>query len=133
MSKVRVMVVDEHEGFRAKVSRLMAERGYETYPAADGIDALRQIYHVMPQLVVSDAGLPNLSGFEFLPFVKRRFPAIGVIALGCEPEEPVRRSRFVADAIVPRQPFDAEQLMKSAEEVISRYAFAPVTEEVDCA
>src|SRR5512140_1321695 len=120
MSRLRVMVVDEHEEFRDEVSRLIAKQGFDAYPAADGIDALRQIYHVMPQLIVSDAALANLSGFEFLPFVRRRFPAIGVIALGSQPSESGRTSKFVPDKLLPKQPWDPTALLGSVEELLSR-------------
>ncbi len=133
MSKLRVMVVDEQEHVREEVSQLMKDRGFETFPAADGIDALRQIYHVMPQLIVSDAGLRNLSGFEFLPFVKRRFPEIGVITLGAQPAEPGRSSKFVPDKSLPKQPWDAEALLESVEEVLTRYLHVAEVKDADCA
>jgi CheY-like chemotaxis protein len=120
MTKFRVMVVDEHQGFREAVSRLMSEQGYEAYPAADGIDALRQIYEVKPQLIVSDAGLANLSGFEFLPFVKRRFPSIGVIALEGQQNQQTKRSSAVADKLLPKQPLNPKALLGSAEELLAR-------------
>ncbi len=121
MSKFRVMVVDEHQGFRETIARLMSEHGYEAFPAADGIDALRQIYDVQPQLIVSDAGLANLSGFEFLPFVKRRFPAIGVIALKPkEKNEQAERSGAVADKLLPKQPLNPKELLGSVAELLAR-------------
>ena len=133
MSRMRVMVVDEHEGFRETVSRLMTDKGFEAYPAADGIDALRQIYEVMPQLIVSDSELANLSGFEFLPFVKRRFPSIGVIALGAQPRESSRTSKLVADVLVPKQPWDVKAFLGSVDELLSRCPLAANTEDMDCA
>lgn len=132
MSKYRVMVVDEHQGFRETVSRLITEQGYEAYPAADGIDALRQIYHVMPQLIVSDAGLANLSGFEFLPFVKRRFPSIGVIALDAQQNEQATRSKAVADKLLPKQPWNPKTFLGSVEELLSRVPVSAGRENPDC-
>lgn len=131
MSRMRVMVVDEHEGFRETVSRLMTEKGFEAYPAADGIDALRQIYHVMPQLIVSDAELANLSGFEFLPFVKRRFPSIGVIALCAQPKESARTSKFAADMFLPKQPWDVKAFLGSVDELLSRCPLAADKEDME--
>ena len=133
MSRLRVMVVGEQEDFRKKIAAVLGERGYETFPAADGIDALRQIYSVMPQLIVSEAGLASLSGFEFLPFVKRRFPSMRVIALSGNPSETVtRKMNFVPDALLAKHPWDAGALLEAAEELLSREATAE-TEEVDCA
>jgi DNA-binding response OmpR family regulator len=133
MSRLRVMVVDEEESFRDKVSQLMAEQGFDVYPAADGIDALRQIYHVMPQLIVSDAGLANLSGFEFLPFVKRRFPSIAVIALDAQPDENSGTSNLKSDLLLSKQPWDPTALLESVEELLSRQTVLTETEDADCA
>jgi two-component system, chemotaxis family, sensor histidine kinase and response regulator WspE len=132
MSRMRVMVVDEEEEFRETVARLLDEQGYEAYLAADGIDALRQIYDVMPQLIVSDTELANLSGFEFLPFVRRRFPLIRIIGLQGAPEDPERRINFVPDSLVAKRPWNPEALVAAAEDLVSRSA-VPETEEVDCA
>lgn len=124
------MVVDEEEEFREMVSALLEQQGYETYPAADGIDALRQIYQVMPRLIVADAELANLSGFEFLPFVRRRFPFMRVI--GLEDEAPRGAKRFMPDAVLPKRPWNGEALLEAAEEVLSR-EMEPERQEVDCA
>jgi len=118
MSKLRVMVVHEHKEFREEIYHLMVDMGFEAFPAADGIDALRQIYDVKPQLIVSDAGLSDLSGFQFLPFVKRRFPSIAVIALGSVTND--KQKPVVADMLLPKQPWDPDRLLGSIEELLSR-------------
>ena len=131
--KMRVMVVDEQESFREMVSGLMTEQGFDVYPAADGIDALRQIYHVMPQLIVSDASLANLSGFEFLSFVKRRFPAIAIVALDAQPEEPGPTSKLSADVLLAKQPWDPVALLDVVEGLLAREMVPAKTEDADCA
>jgi CheY-like chemotaxis protein len=123
MSGMRVMVVTEHPVFREILTSLIEECGYEVYAAADGIDALRQIYHVLPQVIVSDAALPNLSGFELLPFVRRRFPEIGVIALWekrCTNEDVA--SEF-ADVTVGVDPFNPQLLTEALAGLATEYPF----------
>jgi CheY-like chemotaxis protein len=123
MSGKRVMVVTEHPVFREILTSLIQERGFEAYPAADGIDALRQIYFVMPQVIVSDAALPNLSGFELLPFVRRRFPEIGVIALWEKRCTNEKTAKEFADLIVSVDPFNPQLLTDALEGLVTEYPF----------
>src|SRR3954464_14207781 len=123
MSGKRVMVVTEHPVFREILTSLIQERGFEAYPAADGIDALRQLYYVMPQVIVSDAALPNLSGFELLPFVRRRFPEIGVIALWEKRCTNENTAKEFADLIISVDPFNPQLLTDALEGLVTEYPF----------
>ena len=55
--------------------------GYEVRTAEDGFRALIELRFALPDLVVTDLRMPNMSGFEFLPIVRQRFPHIPVIAI----------------------------------------------------
>ena len=131
MSGERVMVVSEQPSFREEVARLIENHGLEPYSAADGIDALQQIYHVRPRVIVSDAGLSRLSGFEFLPFVRRRFPAVGVIAVGT-PEAVEHEEAPVADLLVPKDPWNPERLIDHVRRMLAQWPLR-TEEEPDCA
>ncbi len=120
MSGERVMVVSEQPSFREEVARLIEDHGLEPYAAADGIDALRQIYQVRPRLIVSDAGLSRLSGFEFLPFVRRRFPAVGVIAVG-DTEPGYHEETPVADVLVPKDPWNPERFINHVRQILAEW------------
>lgn len=125
------MVVSEQPSFREEVARLIEDHGLESYPAADGIDALRQIYHVQPQVIVSDAGLSRLSGFEFLPFVRRRFPKVGVIAVGAS-EDVNHEERPVADLLVARDPWNPERFIDTVRRMLAQWPLR-AEQESDCA
>ena len=127
----RVMVVCEQTSFRDEITKLIEEHGLESYAAADGIDALRQIYHVRPRVIVTDAALSRLSGFEFLPFVRRRFPKVGVIAVSTT-EATYHDESPVADVLVPRNPWNPERFIAQVRQMLSQW---PLREEkeFDCA
>ena len=125
------MVVSEQPSFREEVARLIEDHGLEPYPAADGIDALRQIYHVQPRVIVSDAGLSRLSGFEFLPFVRRRFPAVGVIAVGGSEAEN-HEERPVADLLLPKDPWNPERFIDTVRRMLAQWPLR-AEQESDCA
>ncbi len=127
----RVMVVSEQPSFREEVARLIEDHGLQSFAAADAIDALRQIYQVRPRLIVSDAGLSRLSGFEFLPFVRRRFPAVGVIAVGAT-DDGHDEDTPVADMLVPKDPWNPEHFIDHVRQMLAQWPLR-AEQEPDCA
>jgi DNA-binding NarL/FixJ family response regulator len=61
---VRVLIVDDHAGFRAWARVLLERAGYAVVgEAADGARALRAARGARPELVLLDVGLPDTDGF----------------------------------------------------------------------
>ncbi len=72
----RILVVDDETGIRTAAEALLATQGYEIITAVDGFDGLVQLRRSPPDLIISDLSMPNMSGFEFLSVVRKRFPQI---------------------------------------------------------
>ena len=79
-SKTRILVVEDDVSVRLTISQLLSEQGYEVTTAADGFDALLRLQQEVPHLILSDLNMPQMSGFELLSVVRRRFPEILVVA-----------------------------------------------------
>lgn len=79
-SKHRILVVDDEPSVRETFAMLLIETGYEVSTAEHGFDALLQLRSTIPDVIISDLNMPQMSGFEFLSVVRRRFPEIPVIA-----------------------------------------------------
>jgi CheY-like chemotaxis protein len=60
---------------------LLTASGYSARTAEHGLDALLQLHQKQAVIVISDLNMPQMSGFEFLSVVRRRFPQISVIAM----------------------------------------------------
>ena len=58
----RILIVEDDEDVRAMFRVSLTLAGYEVQEAADGLEALRQIDHSPPDLVVLDLGLPFVGG-----------------------------------------------------------------------
>jgi CheY-like chemotaxis protein len=80
-SKTGILIVDDESCIRTSMSLVLAEVGYRVRSAEDGFSALREIRRESPEILLSDLNMPGMSGFELLPVVRRRFPAIMVIAM----------------------------------------------------
>jgi CheY-like chemotaxis protein len=76
-----LLIVDDEPSVRESLSQALTEVGYGVRSAEDGFSALREMRNEVPELLLSDLNMPGMSGFELLSVVRRRFPAIQVIAM----------------------------------------------------
>ncbi len=80
-TKAKVLIVDDEPSIRSSLAHMLAEIGYRVLSAADGFSALHEIRQDIPDILLSDLNMPDMSGFELLSVVRRRFPAILAIAM----------------------------------------------------
>jgi CheY-like chemotaxis protein len=80
-SQRQILVVDDNPGVRETIAMLLMSAGYEVVVAEDGFAALLQLRKTEPDVIVSDLEMPNMSGFELLSVVRRRFPQILTLAM----------------------------------------------------
>jgi CheY-like chemotaxis protein len=79
--KHSVLVVDDDQRIREGLSGLLIAAGYDVCTATGGFDALLHLKRGLPEVIVSDLNMPQMSGFEFLSVIRRRFPRISVVAM----------------------------------------------------
>src|SRR5919197_2223199 len=83
--RARVLFVDDDPSLRELFQASFHAAGYGVRVAKDGFDALAQMQgRLLPDLILTDLKMPNMSGFEFLSVVRRRFPQIPTIAISGE-------------------------------------------------
>ncbi|WP_111895629.1 Hpt domain-containing protein [Acinetobacter sp. MB5] len=59
-----VMIVDDSVTVRKVTSRLLERHGYDVVTAKDGVDAIEQIEHIKPDVMLLDIEMPRMDGFE---------------------------------------------------------------------
>ncbi|MET0938431.1 MAG: response regulator transcription factor [Gaiellaceae bacterium] len=61
----RVLIVDDHDAFRATARRWLIAGGFDVVgEAADGAQALEAVTRLRPDVVLLDVQLPDSNGFE---------------------------------------------------------------------
>ncbi|GGK70123.1 hypothetical protein Sme01_27950 [Sphaerisporangium melleum] len=61
----RILLVDDHPGFRRMARRILEAGGFDVVgEAADGAQALRYVDELSPEIVVLDVLLPDIDGIE---------------------------------------------------------------------
>jgi CheY-like chemotaxis protein len=123
-----ILLVDDEPNIRETFAALLREEGYEVSTAVHGFDALLNLRHTTPDLIISDLNMPQMSGFEFLAVLRRRFPSIPVIAMSggydscdCFP------GGVMADRFYGKGRCHSEELLSAVSELLLR----PVTRKTD--
>ena len=80
-TKTKVLVVDDEPLIRTTMSLVLAGMGYQVRSAEDGFSALNEMRREMPDILLTDLNMPEMSGFELLSVVGLRFPAVHKIAM----------------------------------------------------
>jgi CheY-like chemotaxis protein len=78
--KARMLIVDDEPTTRSLLCQVFRGLGHNVRSAEDGFSALEQIRTEVPDVLLSDLNMPGMSGFELLSVVRRKIPAIYVIA-----------------------------------------------------
>jgi DNA-binding NarL/FixJ family response regulator len=83
MSKIRIMLADDHTMFRQGIRKLLAvEPDMDVIgEASDGGDAVAKAAELRPDVVLMDIGMPGLSSFEAARQVRRERPETKVLFL----------------------------------------------------
>jgi len=97
-SRHPILVVDDEPSIRESLALLLDSAGYDVSTARDGFAALTHLKRTLPDLVVSDLNMPQMSGYELLSVVRRRFPQIVTVAMRGDYSGDVVPAGVIADA-----------------------------------
>jgi len=70
MDKKKIFIVEDNELNMKLFHYLVEVHGYETYQTKDGREALGQARKHMPDLILMDIQLPEVSGLEVTKWIK---------------------------------------------------------------
>jgi CheY-like chemotaxis protein len=101
-SKHPILVVDDEPSIRDSLALLLLSAGYDVSTANDGFAALMQLKRALPDLIVSDLNMPQMSGHELLSVVRRRFPQIMTVAMSGDYQSDAVPAGVIADAFFPK-------------------------------
>jgi CheY-like chemotaxis protein len=106
-----VLVVEDDTAVRTTVAMVLQHNGYLVDTASQGFEALERMRTRVPDVLFSDLQMPEMSGFELLSVVRRRFPRVKVIASSGAYDGPNVPSGVLADAFYSKGRASSEQLL----------------------
>jgi DNA-binding NtrC family response regulator len=115
-----ILVVDDEEGLREGLSKLLADEGYSVVCAESGEQALDILQHKHIDLILTDMRMPGMSGIDLLKEVRSKHGNIGVIILTGygEIESYIEAMNFGAMEYVSK-PFKANELKFIVSKILS--------------
>lgn len=118
--KKRILVVDDEPRMRRFVRMNLDLEGYEVLEADNGLVALERVRDDLPDLVLLDAAMPEMDGFETLERI-REVSQVPVIMLTVKSDEAdrIRGLDLGADDYVTK-PFSPRELLSRIRAVLRR-------------
>ncbi len=116
-----VLVVDDEEDLRDIMRRMLERRGFDTLVAGDAGEALTVCReHPGPiAVLVTDLGLPGVSGGEMADRCRDLRPDMGVVYISGLPKDiAVTKGLVGADALLVKKPFTADALLQALKSVL---------------
>lgn len=116
---MRILVVEDSRTQAESLRYILEKKGYTVILAVNGRDALEQIRHGMPDLVLTDIVMPEMDGYELCHQIKtdpglRAIPVIMVTQL-FDPVDVVRGLEAGADNFIikPYEPQDIDSRIRN--------------------
>jgi two-component system, chemotaxis family, chemotaxis protein CheY len=120
---MRILVADDSKTMRMIVVRTLRQAGYEgneIVEAEDGAQALAMATANVPDLILSDWNMPNMSGIEFLRALRARGAVVPFCFVTSEGSDEMRTLAEQAGAVgLIAKPFTAEAFSDVLKTVVS--------------
>lgn len=110
----QLVLVDDEPGLREAVQAYLEDSGYTVHTASNAREGWDTVQRVMPDLVITDIMMPQVSGYDFLKQLRDdpRFETLPVVFLTARGMTNDRIQGYDAgcDAYLPK-PFDPDELV----------------------
>lgn len=109
-----VLVVDDDEAFRLRLSRALSDRGWEVHGVADGVAAVNVAEEHGPELAIVDLRVPGMGGLEIVRQLSDRDRTTCIIVLtGYGSIATALSAMRLGAAHYMNKPADADQILEA--------------------
>jgi CheY-like chemotaxis protein len=114
-----VLVVDDEAGIREVARKILERAGLRVIEAEDGIQALRLLETIEPDLLLTDIRMPGMDGIALAQGVARRSPAMPILLMSGFINNSTRTILAKADGFI-QKPFSSNALVRIVFETLRR-------------
>ena len=73
----RIVIAEDEQDIRTNLSRMLRLEGFEVWSGQNGLEALELIRQHVPDLVLSDVMMPEMTGHQLIQAVRHNLGAVG--------------------------------------------------------
>jgi DNA-binding NtrC family response regulator len=122
MDKMRIMLVDDEEGFLSTTKKLLERKGLHVITASSGQEALEKLVGEGVHVVILDVKMPGMDGVAVLKAIKSRYPMVQVVMLtGHGTVESALEGLRSGATDYLMKPIDIDELIAKADEAFARW------------
>ena len=121
----RILVVDDEPGFVKLVKMRLEAHGYAVVTASDGQEGIAKVKQLVPDLILMDIMMPNMSGGDAVRLLKAdlktsHIPVIFLTAILEKKEEQWHHKINIDNKLYPAiaKPFNSEEFLRKIQEVL---------------
>ncbi len=118
----KILVIDDEEGVRRVIGKILVRAGHDVLEAPDGKVALGLLKEEAADLVICDLFMPEMDGVEVLRQLRRDYPNLRVVAISGGAYQGRVQLLDVAKALgavaVLGKPFQPQQLLELVNDLL---------------
>ncbi len=119
--KGKILIVDDQFGIRILLNEVFQKEGYDTFQAANGVQALEIVTKETPDLVLLDMKIPGMDGIEILKRMKKLNQEIRVIIMTAYGElDMIQEAKDLGALTHFAKPFDIDDLRDAVKKYIQK-------------
>ncbi len=120
--QMKILVVDDEEGVRNLLQRILEEAGYEVISTENSEEALYQISQGDINVALLDIKMPTKSGIELLSEITADYPDVCVIMVTAvlDMQTAIDTLKLGASDYITK-PFQKDEILQKVREVISQW------------
>jgi len=117
--EMRLLVVEDHVDTARTLGRMLARLGYEVKTTHDVASAVELAANERFDLLISDLGLPDATGYELMKRIRAFSSLKGIAMSGFGMDDDIRKSREVGFSEHLVKPLDVQRLQDAIRRVVT--------------
>ena len=125
-----VLLCEDNDPLRTAMRTLLVVRGYDCVEASTGRTGLQLLRRHVPDAIVVDLKLPEVSGLEVILWARRQYPDLRILAVSGMPDRYLQEALRAGADYFLRKPFAPAEILDAVERTLGGERIEPADEPV---